>query len=131
MNPGRTILLFTLLAGALAGQEKPTTAVIPQPRPRLNPVAVAAAGATGEKQASDAAIVVLDRFIVKAEGVVPTGPKKEAEPEGKFSPLRGGRFFGNARVEVGLWPYVDMFEKDARFKPQKTSVGLDFLRIKW
>ena len=78
---------------------------------------------------------MLQRLVVKERGAIPLRRPAVDDPVGEFSPLRGGRYLrrdiGKFRVEAGLWPSIELFEEEARFKPMKVPIHMDFLRIKW
>lgn len=134
--------LFTTLALAVvvcvvSAEENRRDAPVPQPRTRLDPSTHTAIAdpRNEEKKAPAGSTVTMDRVVVKAGKMDSKEPEQEKQPEGKFSLLEGGRFarkdFGSVRVEVGLWPYFNLMEKDDRFKSDKKHVGADFLRISW
>ena len=130
--------MFLLLVGMAVGEEKQSASAAPQPRIRLNDTRTAPVilPATEERKSiTGTSVVVMDKFVVKGQSGMPMGPLKEPKPTGPFSLLGGGRFFRadmkGARIEVGMWPYVDILADDARFKPPRLGVAMDFLRISW
>lgn len=74
-------------------------------------------------------------MVVKDSVIFRDRPPTVEDPAGKFSPLSGGRLLrrdaGGVRFEVGIWPHIDLFEEESRFKPTKTLIQFDFLRIKF
>ena len=127
-----------LALNAATAQEQRSSTVRPQPRLRLDPArqaAVTLPAAPADQEQSDRPVHVLDRLVVKDSAVFRKRPPEVEDPVGKFSPLSGGRFLrrdlGGVRVEVGIWPYIDLFEEEARFKPTQTLIRFDLLRIKF
>ena len=131
------VLVLALAAGAFAGEESRTDGATPQPRIRLA-LTPDGAGAQMEKPARPgvgAGPVMMDKVVVTDSRLAgPPLRPLEAEPK-KFSLLRGGPMFegriGSLPFAVGLWAWDDLFKEDAKFRPQKTRVDVDFLRIKW
>ncbi len=128
------ILGLALTVGGYAAEEKPAEKTAPQPRVRLAPEETVA---PAEKPAKPEAepTVVLDKIFVR-DSKLPMAPLKAVEPEpDKFSLLGGGPLwtgkFGSLPIAVGLWTPIDIMADDAKFRPQKTRVEMDFLRIKW
>jgi hypothetical protein len=78
---------------------------------------------------------MLERMEVKEAAPFPKRRPAVEDPSGKFSPASGGRLLrrdvGGVRFEVGIWPNIELFEEEARFKPTKIPIQFDFLRIKW
>ena len=115
--------------------EPGVSSATPQPRVRLDPATRAAVAepATREISTSSNDAGVLDRYVVRGRSLLLR--RNPQEPEGAFTPANGGHFFqhdlGGLRVEVGLWTTIDLFDEEARFKPQKTKFSFDFLRIRW
>ena len=127
-----------LALNAATAQEQRSSTVRPQPRLRLDPArqaAVTLPAAPADQEQSDRPVHVLDRLVVEDSAVFRKRPPAVEDPVGKFSPLSGGRFLrrdlGGVRVEVGIWPYIDLFEEEARFKPTQTLIRFDLLRIKF
>jgi hypothetical protein len=133
-------LLSVLTICAAYAAETRSVVTQPQPRPRLDPARQTAVSTpvpepATEETKEDSVSMVLDRLVVK-DRAVPTGrPPAVEDPVGKFTPLKGGRLlrrdFGGLRIDAGLWPSIELFEDEARFKPTRTQITLDFLRIKW
>ena len=136
MKTSTAAFLSVLFVCVAVGEETRSSSPVPQPRVRLDPVTRAAVvvpqNETGN--ASDVPIM-LDRFVVKDRRELPIQRPTVEDPAGEFSPLKGGRLLrrdvGGVRVEVGLWPWIELFEKESRFKDSRTHVKMDFLRIKW
>ena len=131
------VISLLLIGMVIAGGTR-LSAAMPQPRPRLDPArqaAVTTPAPKEEKKTEAEAPVMMDRLVVKEHGSIPTHPPAVEDPTGEFSPLKGGRTLrrdvGNLRIEAGIWPHIELFEDEARFKPTKTRVDLDFLRIKF
>jgi hypothetical protein len=137
----RTVLPFLLMLAVAKGAETPRSPQQPQPRLRLDPQTRAAATeisderSSGEPRPSSEVPVMLQRLVVKETIPLPIRRPAVEDPTGSFSPLDGGRLLrrdvGGMRVEVGIWPSIELFEEEARFKPTKTRISFDFLRIKW
>jgi hypothetical protein len=131
--------VVSLLTMSVAtAQDQPSSTVRPQPRLRLDPArqaAVTLPAAPADQEKSDRPVHVLDRLVVKDSAVFRERPRAVEDPTGKFSPLSGGRFLrrdlGGLRVEAGIWPYIDLFEEEARFQPTQMLIRFDLLRIKF
>jgi hypothetical protein len=132
-----TVACFLLAAcGAIRGEEK-AASPSPQPRLRLDAARQAAVPepekSAEEKKPADVPYM-LDRLIVK-QRAERLRQRAITDPTGPFDPFRGGRFLrrdiGAFRVELGIWPNIDIFEEEARFAPQKTKALFDFVRVKW
>jgi hypothetical protein len=128
------LLAFAVTAGGFAEERRPD--VVPKPRVRLDPLTqTAIAEPTAASQPSAApAVVSMSPFIVRATPAGPTEPEQPKQNEGKFSLRNGGRIAGKdlgpVRVEVGVWPYIDVIQHDG-FKADKNHVGVDLLRVFW
>ncbi|MEO6002974.1 MAG: hypothetical protein ABIZ04_13420 [Opitutus sp.] len=116
------------------GADPDTSSATPQPRMRLDPATRSAVVEPANREITSSAndAVVLERFVVRGRNLLRRNPQ---EPTGSFTPANGGHFLqrdlGGLRVEVGLWTTIDLFDEEARFKPQKTKFSFDFLRIRW
>jgi hypothetical protein len=137
MKSAWLMIAVVLLATASVGEERDRVNNVPQPRPRLDP-ATQGAGASptvGDRRSTSAPATMMAAYVVRQTAAVPNEPRSEPEREGPFTPLRGGEIYavkaGRARVELGLWPWFDVFAKDAQFKSPKTRVDVDFLRVRW
>lgn len=109
---------------------------VPQPRLRLDPARMAAVSVPVAPAATEAAApLMMDRLIVKERSAVPQRRREVEDPVGTFSPLGGGRLLRRdgrgLRFEAGIWPTIEVFEDEARFKESKTLIRFDFLRLKW
>lgn len=118
------------------GAETRSGTPAPQPRVRLDPATRAAVVVPQNETGSASDVpVMLDRFVVKDRRELPIQRPTVEDPTGEFSPLKGGRLLrrdvGGVRVEVGLWPWIELFERESRYKDSRTHVKMDFLRIKW
>ena len=124
-----------LSIGVAVAQNPSSSSVRPQPRPRLDPARQAAVSMPVAQSKSESEVLVLDRMVVKDSPIFRQRPPAVEDPVGKFSPMSGGRFLrrdvGGFRFEVGIWPSIDLFAEEARFKPTKIPVQFDFLRIKF
>jgi hypothetical protein len=134
----RSITLLVALvvtAGAFAAEPRPEVAV-PKPRARLDPLTQTAIAdpAGAPNQISATSVVTMAPVIVRAARLPSTEPAQPEQNEGRFSLRRGGRIagkdFGSVRVEVGVWPYIDVIQHDG-FKADKNHVGVDLLRVDW
>lgn len=131
--------ISALIICSATAQQPGSNAIRPQPRPRLDPEQTATATPVTTPIADDknesGAPLMLQRLVVKERGAIPLRRPAVDDPVGEFSPLRGGRYLrrdiGKFRVEAGLWPSIELFEEEARFKPMKVPIHMDFLRIKW
>jgi hypothetical protein len=137
MKPLTLALVLMMGGGVVAGAAAQSAAPKPQPRVRLDPVSRTAVPDRPREEvaAGVAPAVVMERYVVKEKGAVPAEPVAAPEATGPFTVTGGGYLWGRnvgaARVEIGLWKNVDVFEKDAKFKPQKTKEYFDFVRIKF
>jgi hypothetical protein len=134
-----SLFLLTCLAlvTEAVGAETRSSSAVPQRRVRLDPAIYAAASETPEerKNAPNTPPIMLQRLVVKERSPLPERRPAVEDPKGAFSPLRGGRILqgdvGGLRMEVGIWPTIELFDEEARFKPAQTRIRFDFLRIKW
>lgn len=84
-----------------------------------------------------AAAVVMDRFVVKGIAALPFVQRKEPVlAHGKFKPWTGGSFldrnFGKSNVFIGIKPWFDIMEEDARFKhPAAPRINFTLLQLGW
>jgi hypothetical protein len=106
----------------------------PQPRVRLQQTSHGVA-ARVEKPSPDSSTVLMDKVVV-AESKLPAAPNQRAEPEpATFSLTRGGPIMtGKIRTlpfEIGLWPWTDVMADDTKFKPARTRIDIEVVRIKW
>jgi hypothetical protein len=78
---------------------------------------------------------MLERLVVKERAELPLRRRAVEDPTGPFGPFSGGRFYrrdsGPVRIELGLWPNIDIFDEEARFAGQKTKAEFDVVRVKW
>jgi hypothetical protein len=131
------VFVLALTAGAFAAEEKRADSVTPQPRVRLalTPQGAVAQVEKPAKPEANIGTLMMDKVVVTDSKLA--GPwLRPLEPEPKkFSLLRGGPMFegriGSLPFAVGLWAWDDLFKEDAKFRPQKTRIEVDFLRIKW
>ena len=132
-----TLLSLALISPLLSAESAATTGIRPQPRVRLQQSSQGAV-AQIEKSvmpAPESGAVMMDKVVV-AESKLPTTPNQRVEPEPtKFSITGGGPLMkgkiGPLPFEIGLWPWVDVMADDAKFKPARTRVDLEVVRIKW
>ena len=130
------VILFAFVIRSAPADEKPPSPVIPQPRVRLDPNRQTAVTTPVEVEKKTTEIpYMLERMVVKERRALPSRPPAVEDPTGKFSPLDGGRMLRRDactfRFEAGLWPHIELFDEEARFKPTKVRIDFDFLRIKW
>ena len=132
--------MSVLILCVASAQEKPPSPTIPQPRVKLDPTrqrpVTRPAGSEQTEQTKESSVpIMLERMEVKEAAPVPMRRPAVDDPSGEFSPLSGGRLLrrdvGGVRFEVGIWPNIELFEEEARFKPTKIPIQFDFLRIKW
>jgi hypothetical protein len=140
MKTPSAVLVLVLIASTVAGEERSVPPTIPQPRLRLDPISRAAVVVPAKEAGKEpnTSVVVMDKFIVKEQGVAPKEPTDEEGPKGGFSILGGGYVamgeIGKAQWEIGVFPWLprsDVMWRDQKFKPQKTRVDWDFLRVHW
>jgi hypothetical protein len=130
---GMMSLLTIWAANAAAPRSE---GAVPQPRPRLDPTREAAVPTpvAEEKREANPALV-LDRLVVKEQSIRTERLPAVEDPKGEFSPTGGGRFLrrdaGPIRLEAGVWPVIDLFAEESRFKPTKVLIEFDLLRIKF
>jgi hypothetical protein len=129
--------MISVLAICAANAAAPRAeSAVPQPRPRLDPTRQTAVPTpVAEEKPDSNPALVLDRLVVKEQSVLRERPPAVEDPKGEFSPTGGGRFLrrdaGPIRVEAGVWPAIDLFAEESRFKPTKVLVELDLVRIKF
>jgi len=124
-----TLLFVTAVVAAAEQSER----VVPQPRVRLH-VTPQGMVARVEKIESAPVPIMLEKVVV-AESRLPQSRPDEVPVDPKqFSASGGGTLFsgkvGDAPYAVGLWPRYDLFWKDSQFKPQRTRVDIEFVRVK-
>ena len=130
-----TTLLGVMVLAASA-QEKGPDSTQPQPRVRLDPSRQKAITrpVAEEKKESDVPLM-LERMDVKEAAPVPMHRPAVEDPSGELSFKNGGRVWrrdaGAFRMEAGIWPHIDLFDDEARFKPMKVPLEFDFLRIRF
>jgi hypothetical protein len=129
--------LFLMMSTCAAIAAEPrSSGAVPQPRPRLDPTrqAVVPTRVPDVKEEADPALV-LDRLVVKDSPVFAERPPAVEDPKGEFTLKDGGRYLrrdaGPFRLEAGIWPSIDLFPDESRFKPTKVLIEFDFLRIKF
>lgn len=129
-------MLSALVMEGVAAEPTSPAPLKPQPRVRLDPsrqVAVTRP-VESEKKIGETPYM-LERMVVKERSALPSRPPAVEDPTDPFSILKGGRMLrrdaGAFRFEAGIWPHIELFEEEARFKPTKTRIDFDFLRIKW
>ena len=125
------------LTSALTAEETRSGAVVPKPRPRLDPTShtmIAELKKTEKRGVADP-IVVMSPYIVRSTPVESNGPEEPSQPAGPFSPSAGGwigrKDLGEMRIEVGAWPYRNVMWKVDRFISDKKHVGTEFVRMSW
>lgn len=126
-------LVLVVAAATTYAADRPPERLEPQPRVRLIQTPV---GAVAQKQpvVTPGPPVMLQKVEV-SEKKLPQNPSDETPSDPKEFSLAGGGtlFIGELRgapAAVGLWPRYDLFWKDARFKPQKTRVDIEVVRVK-
>ena len=128
-------VVVAVLASSAIAEEKSPARATPQPRVRLDHALLAKAEELSRQREvkSEPEPVVEMTPVVVAKRALPSGPRKEKEPKGKFTPLRGGHFLkgevAETGVEIGIRPYVDIMENE--FTPQKKRVEWELVRIRW
>lgn len=135
----RLILFWlALAAGVLAAEEKLAGGVAPQPRVRLTPMPQGVVARVEKPVAPEpgAGTVLMEKMVVTGSRMTSPGANAPQEPDPKhFSLRRGGPMIegkiGTLPFAAGLWASDELFKEDAKFRPQKTRVDVDFLRIKW
>lgn len=133
-----TLFCLVLIAGIFAAQEKRAGAAAPQPRVRLMPTPKGTVARVEKPAISEpgTGTVLMEKMVVTGSRLSsPTGTAPQ-EPDSKhFSLRRGGPMIegkiGTLPFAAGLWASDELFKEDAKFRPQKTRVDVDFLRIKW
>ncbi len=140
MRSFRLSLVFALLATVAAGQEPRPAPAAPQARPKLDPqLRESQASSTWSENRqsipAESAPVVLERFVVKGRfGEALMVRAKDPLPQGKFSMLRGGSLVGfksrGSGVFLGVKPWFDVFEDDARFKhPAPSRINFTLFQL--
>lgn len=129
-------MLSALVMDGVAAESASPAALKPQPRVRLDPSRQVAVTRPVEVEKKTGDIpYMLERMVVKERSALPSRPPAVEDPTDSFSILKGGRMLrrdaGPFRFEAGIWPHIELFEEEARFKPTKTRIDFDFLRIKW
>jgi hypothetical protein len=129
-------LLSLLLLASMSAQDKPAESVRPQPRVRLDPSRLKAVERPeAETKKASNVPVMLERLVVKEAAPLPMRRPAVEDPQGEFSPAGGGRLLqrdlGGLKLEAGIWPHMELFEDEARFKGMKVPVEFDFVRLKF
>ena len=135
MNRFSTGLALFLFASAAIDAVAASAASTPLPRAKLDPANLPTVPPPKADDPVTSDPIALERMVVR-QRALDLGPRREVEdPTGKFSPMNGGRFYrrdaGPFRFEAGIWPTIDLFPEESRFKGTKTHVSFDFLRLKW
>ncbi|MDP3070785.1 MAG: hypothetical protein Q8N18_10875 [Opitutaceae bacterium] len=135
MKLAATVLVTFALISPLFSAESSAPAVIkPQARVRLQQTSQGAV-AQVEKPAPDPGTVTMDKVVV-TDSKLPSTPTRrvEAEPT-TFSLTRGGPIttgkIGTLPYEIGLWPWTDVMADDAKFKPARSRIDIEVVRIKF
>jgi hypothetical protein len=128
------IMVVAMSAIGSAQESRPATS--PQPRIRLDPVTRAAIPEPVKvNRAESRDVVQLSPFVVKSTPLLFTGPEQEPRPTGPFSLLSGGwlvrKKVGSFDVQVGAWPYENIFWKADSFLFERKHVVTEFVRISW
>jgi hypothetical protein len=131
------VIIALMVTSVAAAEQSRSTAAVPQPRMRLDPItraAIADPKKEEQKKPSDF-VIKMSPFIVKSIPINANEPEQERQPTGPFSPLTGGwigrKETGNVLIEVGAWPYRNIMWKADRFKSDMNHVGTEFLRFSW
>lgn len=126
------VLLILVAVFRVSAEAQPA----PLPRVKLDPTVLPTVRPprTDEPAATNDPIA-LEKMVVR-QRALDLGPRRAVEDAtGKFTPINGGRFYrrdaGPFRFEAGIWPTIDLFPEEARFKESATHVSFDFLRLKW
>ena len=130
-----SVVVVVAMSAIGSAQESRSTAS-PQPRIRLDPVARSAIPEPAKVNGTESREVVqLSPFVVKSTPLLSTGPEQEPRPTGPFSLLSGGwlvrKKVGGFDVQVGAWPYENIFWKVDSFVSERKHVVTEFVRISW
>ena len=129
------LLVIFIVSNRVAADEQ-ASPLTPLPRVKLDPAVLPTVPPPrADAPAANNDPIALERMVVR-QRALDLGPRREVEdPTGKFSPLNGGRFYrrdaGPFRFEAGIWPTIDLFPEESRFKSTKLLVSFDLLRIRW
>jgi hypothetical protein len=131
LQPRLGVFAF-IIAMAVAAEPSPPRAV-PQPRVRLQPTAEGSVAKVGKEESAPAP-VVLEKVVV-AESKLPLNQPDAVPWDPKeFTASGGGTLttgkVGEAPYAIGFWRRFDLFWQDARFKPPKTHVDIEVVRVK-
>ena len=77
----------------------------------------------------------MDKVVV-TDSKLPGTPNQRVEPEPTtFSVTGGGPILtgkiGALPFAIGLWPWVDVMADDAKFKPARSRIDIEIVRIRW
>ncbi len=130
-----TLLSLAFIARLFAAEPVAPAAVKPQPRVRLQQTSQGIVAQIEKPAPHSAGTVLMDKVVVTDSKLLAT-PNRRVEPEPtKFSLTRGGPIttgkIGMLPFEIGLWPWVDVMAEDAKFKPSRSRIDIEFVRLKW
>lgn len=128
------LLSLVFIAPLVAAESAASLGIKPQPRVRLQQTQQGAV-AQVEKQVPESSTVLMDKVVV-TDSKLPTTPNQRTEPEPTtFSLIRGGPItagrIGRLPYEIGLWPWTDVMADDAKFKPARSRIDIEIVRIKF
>ncbi|MEO7600161.1 MAG: hypothetical protein ABIV50_14590 [Opitutus sp.] len=128
------LALMVLVSTGFAADVGPAPAA-PLPRAKLDPATLPTVRPPRTDDVATNDPIALEKMVVR-QRPLPIGPRRAVEDStGRFTPMDGGRFYrrdaGPFRFEAGIWPTIELFDEEARFKGTQTKISFDFLRIKW
>jgi hypothetical protein len=128
----RLLFVFATVS-ALVAEDAATRS--PLPRARLDPATRSAVVLpANEPSTRPEPPLMLKRFNVTGRGLTPLRRPAVEEAKGDFTLRDGGRLIkdiGALRGEAGVWPWIDLFEEEARFKEQRVGVQMVFFRFRF
>ena len=129
-----TFVSLALISPLLSAESAAPAGIKPQPRVRLQQTSQGAV-AQIEKPAPESDTVQMDKVVV-TDSKLPATPNQRVEPEPTtFSITHGGPIMkgkiGKLPFEIGLWPWTDLMADDAKFKPARSRVDIEIVRIKF
>ena len=129
-----TLVSLAFISPLFAAESVAIAVIKPQPRVRLQQTSEGAV-AQVEKPSSDSNAVLMDKVVV-TDSKLPATPNQRVEPEPtEFSLTRGGPIMtgkiGKLPFEIGLWPWTDVIADDAKFKPARSRIDIEVVRIKF
>jgi hypothetical protein len=107
---------------------------MPQPRPRLVIPGTTASGIVPSAAKTGNVTVTLPKVVV-SDRALSRDPERLTESKGAFTPADGGSLLQSDRngtvFELGLWRWENVDQEGEKFRPAKTRVDMEVMRVRW